>query len=237
MRIKVTLDGTNARIPINYQSILQGIIYNAFKDNDYGTFLHDTGYQIGNKKYKFFNFSNLFGNYRLEKNVLIFNSNIYFYISSESEQFIRMVYNHFFMNGSIRIYNQIIPIINLEILELEYFEGIQHVTIKTLSPVVAYRSLDNYTTYYKPYEKEFEKLCIENLIEKNNCLDNLIDTINFEIIDIHNVKKRVLKFKNTFYEAYLCELEVLVDFDTLLLIYNTGLSAKGSTGFGMIEVI
>jgi CRISPR-associated endoribonuclease Cas6 len=35
---------------------------------------------------------------------------------------------------------------------------------------------------------------------------------------------------------YQSEMRVQVNFDTLNLIYLTGLSAKGSCGFGMIDV-
>ena len=49
-------------------------------------------------------------------------------------------------------------------------------------------------------------------------------------------KKRLVKFKNTFYVGYLSEMIVKTNFETLSLLYDTGISAKGPAGFGMIEV-
>ncbi|MFR2766984.1 MAG: CRISPR-associated endoribonuclease Cas6 [Thomasclavelia sp.] len=48
-------------------------------------------------------------------------------------------------------------------------------------------------------------------------------------------REKLVHFKNTFYEAYQCELVITTNYDTLKIIYDTGLSAKGSCGFGMIE--
>lgn len=43
--------------------------------------------------------------------------------------------------------------------------------------------------------------------------------------------------KNTFYIGYNAKMVVHTNYETLNLIYNSGLSAKGSAGFGMIEAI
>ena len=92
-------------------------------------------------------------------------------------------------------------------------------------------------TYFKPSDDEFEQLCLNNLLEKNNALENPIKDLDFSIKEIKNEKRRFLKYKNTFYIGYNAKMVVHTNYETLNLIYNSGLSAKGSAGFGMIEAI
>lgn len=237
MRLKVEFECDELRIPINYQHLLQGVIYNIFDRDKYGQFLHDVGYRGDKRMFKLFTFSNLYGKYTIEQNMIVFNGKTYFYIGSQSEDFMRIVYDFFCMNKLINIYNKIVKVTKLEFSNLDYFNGIREIKIKTLSPVVAYRTENNYFTYFKPSQSEFEEICLQNINEKNISLDKMISDIQFKINNVNSEKKRLVKFKNTFYVSYLAEISINVNYDTLLLIYNTGLSSKGPSGFGMIEVI
>ena len=57
-------------LPINYNHILQAVIYRALSIMpDYSQFLHAGGFTRGQRKYKIFQFSQLDGEYRIrEKN-------------------------------------------------------------------------------------------------------------------------------------------------------------------------
>ena len=74
MRLKITFTAAKIRLPIAYQQVLQGVIYKVFSGSDYGTFLHDEGYKVDDKTFKFFNFSNLHGNYSIKKDMIEFCS-------------------------------------------------------------------------------------------------------------------------------------------------------------------
>ncbi len=237
MRLKITLSNNELRLPINYQHILQGLIYNSFDSENYGRFIHDVGYRLENKKYKFFVFSNLFGNYKIVDNTIIFYGDVYFYISSYYLELINHVYESFRNKGCLLLKDNELHIKSIEIINLPRFDGYQIVRLHTLSPLVAYTTKDKYVTYYKPSDIEFEELCVNNLIDKNEALNNVIEDIHFEIVEVENEKKRLVNFKNSFYVSYLCDMEIVANFDTLNLIYDTGLSAKGSAGFGMVEII
>ena len=53
-------------LPINYNHIVQAIIYCALGIMpDYADFLHDGGYMTGKRQYKMFQFSQLMGDYRI----------------------------------------------------------------------------------------------------------------------------------------------------------------------------
>lgn len=236
MRLKITLGNDRLRLPINYQHILQGLIYSCFDRKDYGTFIHDEGYNLDNKKFKFFVFSNLFGDYKVEDNTISFNGDVYFYVSSYYLDFINKVYEHLRNSPNLSLNGNSVYIKNIEVLNLDRFDGYRVVTIHTLSPVVAYITRDKYVNYFKPSDDLFEQLCINNLDDKNMTLDNPYEELYFEILSVKNEKKRLVNFKNSFYVSYLCDLKVKVNYDTLRLIYDTGLSSKGSAGFGMMEI-
>lgn len=221
---------------MNYQSLLQGMIYGFFDREDYGNFIHNEGYRLENKVFKMFVFSNLFGNYTIENKNMIFDNQIQFYIASQNEEFIQYIYQFLMNNEYVLLNHQRLKIENMQFEGPPYFKGTKEVSLKTLSPVVAYRTVDKYVTYYKPSDTDFQSLCMTNLQEKNEAIKTPIQQLQFSVNEVLFEKRRFVRFKNTFYIAYLTEIKASVNYDTLNLIYNTGLSSKGSSGFGMIEV-
>lgn len=224
------------KLPINYQSILQGVIYNAFDREGYGDFLHNEGYRINNKAFKMFVFSNLFGEYEIKDRMIIFKEDLYFYIASQAEEFIQTIYQFYMDHSFIVLNGQKAMIQKISLIDVPYFKGEKDITIRSISPVVAYTTEDKYVTYYKPSDEQFPLLCSSNLIDKNSAIDEPVKELIFSIISVNYEKKRLVKFKNTFYVGYMCELNIHTNYETLSLLYNTGLSSKGSAGFGMIEV-
>ena len=90
--------------------------------------------------------------------------------------------------------------------------------------------------YFKPSDSAFEDICIGNLREKQKALKNDAEELFFRVEKINYEKKRLLKFKNTFYISYLFEMDITANYPALKLIYDTGLSSKGPAGFGMVNV-
>lgn len=238
LRLKITLERDTLVLPLAHKHVLQGVIYNMLPKEKEGKFYHDQGYQIGDKKYKMFTFSSLFGHYTIDRQqkMIIFDGRLQFYISALDENFLQMIYHNLEMNRFLSIYGQNVQVAGVDIEELKYFKGERDLIIQTLSPVTAYITEGNYTTYYKPNDELFEILVINNLKHKCEAYHYPIEQIQFHIKNVYYQKKTMDKFKNCFYEAYLTKMEVHTNYDTLALIYNTGLSNKNSCGFGMINV-
>ena len=236
MRLKIKLRCKDLRLPLSYKYILQATIYSMLPRDTIGDFYHNQGYDIQEKKYKLFVFSDLYGSYSIQNNQIVFKNEVSFSIASLDIEFIKTIYSYLEMNRSLYMNKQCVEIDSFEMNELAYFSGVKTVMIKTLSPITAYTSKDHYFTYYKPSDDEFEELIINNLEHKVKAFQYPIDEIVFKINDVIYEKKKILYFKKTMYVAYQSEMRVQVNFDTLNLIYLTGLSAKGSCGFGMIDV-
>lgn len=235
--MKIELKKKGFKIPISYQSILQGFIYNTFMRDELGSFYHDEGFRLDNKVFKMFVFSNLFGDYAIINKELEFNEHFRFYLSSYDENFIKSFYDFLSNNSNVVLNNQIVEICKVELMDISYFPGVKKVKIKTISPVVVCKTIDKYVNYYKPSDKEFQILITNNLLRKNTAYPCCISQIVFNIEKVHYEKERIMKFKNTFYKAYVTALTISVNFDTMKLIYDSGLSAKGPSGFGMIELV
>ena len=139
-------------------------------------------------------------------------------------------------NEKVILNNQCIQLVSIKFMNLEYFAGEKQIVIHTLSPIVTYTTTDRYVDYFKPSDAEFNTLCMNNLLDKCHALDIKQDDISFNVEKVLYEKKRLVKFKNTFYVGYLSEMIVKTNFETLSLLYDTGISAKGPAGFGMIEV-
>lgn len=61
MRIRIVLDLKNKLIPINYRSILAGIVYSMLPLNENTTILHNEGIKLNNRKFKLLTFSEIYG--------------------------------------------------------------------------------------------------------------------------------------------------------------------------------
>lgn len=183
-----------------------------------------------------FVFSNLFGKYKINDRFMVFEDSITFYVSSYSEEFLKEIYDFYMGNEKVILNNQFIQLVSIKFMNLEYFTGEKQIVIHTLSPIVTYTTTDRYVDYFKPSDAEFNVLCMNNLLDKYRALDIKQDAISFNVEKVMYEKKRLVKFKNTFYVGYLSEMIVKTNFETLSLLYDTGISAKGPAGFGMIEV-
>ena len=226
MRLRLTLSKNHFVIPMSYGSIIQGLIYNLMSQDEKGKFYHDVGYSNGKKNFKLFVFSNIFGKYEIKDGKMIFDDKFYFYISSQDYEFIELIYKFLLINKFLIINNQKVEVKKIETLDIDYFKGIRNIKIQTLSPIVAYQKIDDFTTYYKPSDEQFKLIVLQNLIDKGKAYKYPIDNIDFDLIDVEKEKMRIVKFKNTNFAAYTSVMTIRVNFETMNLLYNTGMDRK-----------
>lgn len=235
MRLVLRMKANELVLPLSYKSIVQGILYNMMDEKKEGSFYHDQGYRDKDKTYKMFVFSDLYGNYSIKNKNIIFKDEIKLYISVMDKKLFKIIYNYLSNNDYLFFNKQKVKIIGFDVLDLPHFNGIKDIRIKTLSPIVTYTSKNGYFKYYQPGDSEYEQLLIDNIKHKISAYNYPINKCVFKIKEVVYKKKKLVHFKNTFYEAYQCELVITTNYETLKIIYDTGLSAKGSCGFGMIE--
>lgn len=237
LRLRITLSKKGLTLPLAYQSVIQGTIYGLLSRTELGNKYHNEGYQYQNKKFKCFVFSQLFGKYRIKDKNICFEENFYFYLSSQDEQFLKEIYKVLSHNEYLILKNQRVLIKDIYIFDLTPFNDMKTVTVKTLSPILIYSTKDDFSTYYKPSDKEALLYIKQNIHDKGKAYGYPICNLEFEIEKVVFEKRRMVKYKNCLYPAYLCEMVIKTNYEVLSFIYNCGLSSKNSCGFGMIKVI
>lgn len=236
LRLIIQFEQPSVTLPVNYHNLIQGWIYSLLPADGYGSFLHNEGYRAGNRPFKLFVFSDLMGSYEIKDRRITFTNGCTLKIASQSEEFIQHLYQFLSLNQKAMIGHQILHIRSLRLEELPWFKGEKEVVLRSISPVTAYSTDDRQVTYYQPGTEDFELSCLNNL--KNKCIAYSLNFApDFEITDVEYAKKRIIHFKNTFYVSYNVMLRIRTDYPTLNLIWNTGLCAKNSAGFGMVDIL
>lgn len=236
MRLILTFKNPYIALPVRYKHLIQGWIYSLFQNSEFGQFLHDTGYQADGKKFKMFVYSDLMGTFTVAEDLILYKGETKLEIASLSDPFITALVSHLQKDPKIILGSQILEVAQLKMETVPYFKGEKDLLIRTISPVTAYRSVEGKFEYFIPGSPEFEEICLQNLQRKNEALFSSKE-LSFHITEVIKAQKRIVYFKNTFYCAYKSVMRIRCDYRALDLILNTGLSSKGSAGFGMIEIL
>ena len=120
--------------------------------------------------------------------------------------------------------------------------------VKTLSPITIYSTLKGEdgkkkTYYYSPFEKDWEGKLLDNLRRKAKALgwdDEKISLLNSAYIRPAKVSKKNLQivyYRDTVIKAWSGLYEISLPEPFFSLVYDSGLGAKNSQGFGMLQIV
>lgn len=238
MQIKIQLKNSNDfAIPMSYNYQLMSAIYSHISRNDnLSGFIHNTGYKSGMAMFKLFCFSPLCGHYRVRGKQLVFDSNISFEVRSPSQEFIDTLRLALLERGSIRLFDRA-----LEVKMIEYSDrriDASTMSIKTVAPIVLKRTEENRSTiYYSPEDIEFDELINLNLYRKFTAAFGIEppSTVNLVLSDCP--KKVVTRIKDIWVTAYHASFEMWAHSAVSQFLYDVGLGARNSQGFGMFDIL
>ena len=111
--------------------------------------------------------------------------------------------------------------------------------IKTVSPIVAYVTReDGSTVFYSPEDEEFCAMIRANAARKWRSFTGRAEAPAFRCVPLALTpfRKQVTMFKDTRINAWHGAFELSGDTQLLELLYNAGLGAKSSQGFGMFAL-
>lgn len=264
MRIKITFKVLNkgAKLPFSYQPFINAWLYNTLANADplLAEFLHQKGYYLHNRRFKFFTFSKLYlHSFKTEGEFMqIFDDEVSLIVSG----FVPVMLHKFFM-GLFSQQKQLcwgnnthqlkLQIAHLETLQPVHFTPTMR--FSCISPMVVGKKEDddnekNKTQYLHPTDEEFAKFFTLNLLEKYNAAieHGLLDPlpyppkIDFKLLS-NQPKQKLITLKTdannvptSRARAYLFDFELTAPTDILKLGYLGGFGRNNAMGLGMVKV-
>ena len=237
MQLHLQLAGS-LDLPLAYRHHIQSMLYGALReDPDYAAALHDGGPAPG-RQYKLFTFGQLRGNYTVEDRRIRFPEGASLEIRSFREEFMMRLLRRFSVGSSLRLDGSTVTVARCALENRRV--TVSAVTARTCSPVVAYvTEEDGKTRFFSPEEPEFYGLVTANARRKWERLHGPGAAFDLWVAPAENARfrKQVTRFKTTRITAWDGSFLLTGDPAVLDLLYQVGLGAKSSQGFGMIELI
>lgn len=240
MRLKLTFDSEKGFIglPIHHHKILQGFIYKNLPKY-LAEFLHNIGFYYKNRNFKLFTFSKIFSDkFRIKNQKMYFNTPFVIYLSSAITDITQSFKESITYKEKINLGKNEIILKNVEFIELPAPSS-NIIKIKTLSPIVVYKTIEDkkkITKYFFPTDFEFNELIKINIQKKYEILTGTsLNDFKFFIKGV-NTYSKILKYKNFIIKGTEGIFEMLIEPEVFRTIYDCGIGAKNSQGFGMIEI-
>ncbi len=230
-------------LPLGYNHILQGFIYNILRDApEYSDFLHDHGYMDENRPFKLFVFSQIDGEYEVNVPNISFNETISFEIRSPLADFCDIFFlalmhrEQYILNGQEVFLTGCVATKRI-ITEDE-------INVRTLSPIVLSKTCMNddskKTVYISPDDDGYEAAVLSNFANKYRAAYSADPEPGLHIcpVTVTGKDKVVTKFGGKIYiTAWNGIYRLKGDPSHLQFLYDCGVGAKNSQGFGMVERI
>lgn len=242
MRLKLWLGKRNEpfSVPVHYNYSLQSLIYRHL-DAHLARQLHDEGIGEGTKRFRYFTFSRLIGNFQRRDNQLIFPRGAILYIASPNSAFLESLILRLLTQGEIPLSKQAAPLHRIEVVPQPDYQP--EAILKALSPITLRETLrqpgEKYTYYYTPYEPDFSERIISNLREKVRiwhgrnippedayCVPYAVDPEkNFHMVN----------FKGTWVKGWSGLYRLHAPPEYFQMALDAGIGERNSGGFGCVE--
>jgi CRISPR-associated endoribonuclease Cas6 len=212
-------------------------------------FLHDKGAVFEKRHFKLFTFSRLLGRFRLKGKEIAFQGPVSLWVASPLVKILESFASHFVKKEKIKLGNSYLRPTGVEVAFSEEMKG--PVFVKTLSPITVYSTLQSVegkkkTYYYSPFESDFSQLVKKNLAKKYSLIkeENSLnkkntsdrgDSFLIKPMKVSNRNEHIIFFKGTVIKAWSGIYKMDGPTEYLQVAFDTGLGAKNSQGFGMIE--
>ena len=240
MRVQILLEmsANGTCLPIAYRQYIQAAIYSALQEHQaYAEQLHNYGTASKNGHvFKLFTFSQLEGAYQVSGRRICFSGSVRLEIRSIYDELIMYLFSRFSRNAEFQIAGKFLTITGCWLSDKRLNDTV--LNIVTRSPVVAYRTCeDRKTIFYSPKDPEFYELICANAQRKWQSLHDNVEPILLQITPLPDCcyTKQVTSFKDTRITAWSGSFHLAGDCNALDFLFQTGLGAKNSQGFGMFD--
>lgn len=230
--------GRELTLPINYQHILQSIIFRHLQQvPEYSAFLHNKGFGMEKRKFKLFTFGPIDGNYRIRGREITFLDTVSWEVRSAEPYFLKLLQESVRMNGltyGFQEYAEVETTLEDKAVETDA------VKIRMLSPICVYATdrESGKTEYFSPELEEFAVRVNDSFRRKYRAYSGVEADSDIELLplQIDARDKCVTKYKGFYITAWKGRYVLRGERKYLDFLYQTGLGSKNSQGFGMFEL-
>ena len=229
------------RLPIQYNHLVQGLIYHGLENPVLRKFLHEQGFPFEKRRFKLFTFSRLMGqktSFQQEKGQLILDPPLNLVICSPIPIILQELGTSFLRRGRARLGQTQLEVSQINVDDPCISE--KRAVVRMLSPLTVYSTLPstngrNFTYYYSPFEPRFSELIHANLIKKFKLIRGgppLNENFIIEPLNVTEKDHKITRYKNFIVKGWMGDYELRGDPDLLQVALNAGLGAKNSQGYG-----
>ena len=247
LRISLAADGEMMRVPIQYNHLLQGLVYHNL-DRVLSEWLHEEGHVFGKRRFKLFTFSRLFGERKMRNGHIGFAGPVHFYLGAVEARVLGSLAEHLLTKPTVRLGNSRCRVTEVGVEPEPRIDPAKPVLVKALAPITAYSTLQTpdgrkKTYYYAPQETEWGESLVANLGRKAKAAGwaaDVDDDLKGAWVRPYKVKsadQKVLNFKGTVIKGWTGLYEVKLSEPYFRLAYDAGLGSKNAQGFGMVGVV
>nr|WP_253693653.1 CRISPR-associated endoribonuclease Cas6 [Weizmannia acidilactici] len=225
--------------------MLQGFLYRSIQDFDLADFLHNIGYPKEKRRFKMFTFSRLYGTYHIhrhEKKIEFFDQ-VTWYVSSVVDSLIVDLGRSYMLQGQFTLYGQPIHIEETIVKALD-ITAKRAYPIRMLSPLTIYSTYENRygdkrTHFFSPSDLVFSDMVEKNFCNKFEAYFQAQPTerVTIKPIKVTEKDKVITAFKGFRINAWNGIYEIQAPSAYLKFMYDVGVGAKNSQGFGMFEIM
>jgi len=236
MRLKIQIAPITSQkivLPLGYNSILQGFLYSLFS-KELADELHTRGFLYEKRGFKLFTFSKLIGKgFKIIDKTIYFSPPVTLYFASAVEKITYDLVQSLIKRRGLCLGENRVSLISVKVLNPPTFEksGIY----QTLSPISVYSTKDK-KRFFTPKDDEFERLIKENIRKKYMILTGkLLEEFDFIIRPIGRYRQAFVRYKGGVKEGTEGKFFIECEPAVMGKIYDTGIGANNSAGFGMIR--
>lgn len=251
LTITIQLGDRPLTLPKDHHHIMYSVFVELARDK-YD--LHEYGFRYGKRKYPLFTFGPIVGNSRKQtkngKSMVTFTSEISIEFRAWDSDLVETIKEKAISEGvrfKNTIYQDVTCVVKDEAITSDY------VIIEMISPICVYKTYEvdeggkkhnkiSYLKPFKPYIEEFENEVVQNFRRKYNAATGREPDSNI-VFETVKVDRRTDKV-DTYYKnraGMMCAYGGIYRLkgapEYLTLLYNSGLGAKNSNGFGMFKVL
>lgn len=241
LRFRLYPVGGEATLPVQYNILIQGLIYRHLGSHLAQT-IHDRGIVDGKRHLRMFSFSRLLARGQVDGQHIRFTGTAGLVVTSPWAEFLETLAVRIAQASTIRLGPAEFFVESVEVVRDDPYAPVA--VVEALSPITVYSTLftsdgRRKTYYYSPFEPEFERLLLQNLVRKARAWYG--ETPSLEGAAVRPVRvraqdQRILLYKGTVIKGWLGLYEMRLPEPLYRMALDAGLGAKNSQGLGCIEL-